>query len=166
MAEMQPEKSVETWAEAEPAEGAMSDRRQWEEAEAEVVDSPVGWVAEHIRAYVESNGQKGHLFHGMPTLLLTTRGRRSGVRRRTALIYGEAGDTYLVVASNGGLRRHPGWYLNLTEDPAVDVQIGAEIFRPGPAPPTTRRSRCCGSRWCLSSRPMTSTRPRPAATSP
>jgi len=128
MAEMQPEKSVETWAEAEPAEGAMSDRRQWEEAEAEVVDSPVGWVAEHIRAYVESNGQKGHLFHGMPTLLLTTRGRRTGIRRRTALIYGEAGESYLIVASNGGSPIHPAWYLNLTEDPAVDVQIGAETF--------------------------------------
>jgi deazaflavin-dependent oxidoreductase (nitroreductase family) len=85
-------------------------------------------VAEHIRDYVDSNGQKGHLFHGMPTLLLTTRGRRTGIRHRTALIYGEAGESYLIVASNGGSPNHPAWYLNLTEDPAVDVQIGAEIF--------------------------------------
>jgi deazaflavin-dependent oxidoreductase (nitroreductase family) len=93
-----------------------------------VVDSPTDWVSQHIRDYVQSNGRNGHLFRGMPTLLLTTRGRRSGVRRRTALIYGEAGDTYLVIASDGGAPRHPAWYLNLAEDPAVDVQIGAEIF--------------------------------------
>ena len=96
--------------------------------EEEIVDSPTPWVAKHVRSYVESNGQSGHLFHGMPTLLLTTRGRRSGVRWRTALIYGEAGDCYLVVACNGGSRSHPAWFLNLSEDPAVDVQIGGETF--------------------------------------
>lgn len=135
MAEMPQEKTVKTWPEADagPAtEGAMSARQLWQESEAEaeakIVDSPTPWVAKHIRSYVDSNGQNGHLFHGMPTLLLTTRGRRTGVRRRTALIYGEAGDTYLVVASNAGERNHPGWYLNLTEDPAVDVQIGGEVF--------------------------------------
>ena len=94
----------------------------------EVLDSPNDWVAQHIRDYVQSNGRNGHLFRGVPTLLLTTRGRRSGVRRRTALIYGEAGDSYLVIASDGGAPKHPAWYLNLAEDPAVDVQIGAEIF--------------------------------------
>ena len=96
--------------------------------EEEAVDSPTDWVAQHIRDYVQSNGRNGHLFRGVPTLLLTTRGRRSGVRRRTALIYGEAGDSYLVIASDGGAPKHPAWYLNLAEDPAVDVQIGAEIF--------------------------------------
>ena len=93
-----------------------------------VADSPTDWVSQHIRDYVQSNGRNGHLFRGVPTLLLTTRGRRSGVRRRTALIYGEAGDSYLVIASDGGAPKHPAWYLNLAEDPAVDVQIGAEIF--------------------------------------
>jgi deazaflavin-dependent oxidoreductase (nitroreductase family) len=93
-----------------------------------VADSPTDWVRQHIRDYVQSNGRNGHLFRGVPTLLLTTRGRRSGVRRRTALIYGEAGDSYLVIASDGGAPKHPAWYLNLAEDPAVDVQIGAEIF--------------------------------------
>jgi deazaflavin-dependent oxidoreductase (nitroreductase family) len=104
----------------QPENGTSADER--------VEDSPTPWVAKHIRSYVESNGQNGRLFHGMPTLLLTTRGRRSGLLRRTALIYGEAGDTYLVVASDGGSPSHPNWYLNLTEDPAVDVQIGGEIF--------------------------------------
>ena len=64
----------------------------------------------------------------MYTLLLTTRGRRSGQLRRTALIYGRDGDRYLVVASVGGSARHPAWYLNLTEHPEVEVQVGAERF--------------------------------------
>lgn len=94
----------------------------------EVFDSPKGWVAKHIRRYVESDGTKGHRWNGVHTLLLTTRGRRSGKLRRTALIYGRDGDRYLVVGSNGGAKKHPSWYLNLTENPKVEVQVGAERF--------------------------------------
>ena len=54
----------------------------------------------------------------MPTLLLTTRGRRSGRLRRTPLIYGRDGDRYVVVASYGGSPQHPDWYFNLADDPA------------------------------------------------
>lgn len=99
----------------------------WHEDEA-VVNSPTGWVAKHIRSYVETGGKKGHLYHGMPSLLLTTRGRKSGRLRRTALIYGRDDDRYLIVASNGGARNHPSWYLNLVEHPEVGVQAGAEKF--------------------------------------
>jgi deazaflavin-dependent oxidoreductase (nitroreductase family) len=94
----------------------------------EVVDNPTGWVAAHIRRYVESGGADSR-FHGMPTLLLTTRGRKSGTLRRTALICGRDGDRYAVVASNGGSPRHPAWYLNLAADPAVEVQVGPETFQ-------------------------------------
>jgi deazaflavin-dependent oxidoreductase (nitroreductase family) len=94
----------------------------------EVTDSPTGWVARHIRRYVETDGRKGHRWSGVHTLLLTTRGRRSGKLRRTALIYGRDGDRYLVVASNGGAKKHPSWYLNLAESPEVSVQVGAETF--------------------------------------
>ncbi|RLP86038.1 nitroreductase family deazaflavin-dependent oxidoreductase [Micromonospora sp. CV4] len=93
-----------------------------------IEDSPVGWVASHIRRYVETGGAEGGTYHGYPALLLTTRGRRSGKLRRTALIYGRDGDTYLLVASNGGAVKHPAWYLNLSSDPAVEVQVGAERF--------------------------------------
>jgi deazaflavin-dependent oxidoreductase (nitroreductase family) len=82
----------------------------------------------HIRRYVETDGRKGHRWSGVHTLLLTTRGRRSGKLRRTALIYGRDGDRYLVVASNGGAKKHPSWYLNLAESPEVSVQVGAETF--------------------------------------
>lgn len=80
---------------------------------------PVG-VARHIREYVETDGRKGHRWNGVPTLLLTTRGRRTGKLRRTALIYGRDGDAYVVVASRGGARHHPQWYLNLAPDPEVE----------------------------------------------
>jgi deazaflavin-dependent oxidoreductase (nitroreductase family) len=94
----------------------------------QVLDSPTGWVAKHIRRYVETNGEQGQIYNGMPALLLTTRGRRSGKLRRTALFYGQDGDRYLLVASNGGARGHPLWYLNLVDHPEVELQIGAETF--------------------------------------
>jgi deazaflavin-dependent oxidoreductase (nitroreductase family) len=59
---------------------------------------------------------------------VTTRGRKSGKLRRTALYYGRDGDRYLLVASNGGAHTHPAWYLNLLEHPEVRVQVGAEQF--------------------------------------
>ncbi|MET8351252.1 MULTISPECIES: nitroreductase family deazaflavin-dependent oxidoreductase [unclassified Micromonospora] len=93
-----------------------------------IEDSPVGWVASHIRRYVESDGADGGRYHGYPALLLTTRGRRSGKLRRTALIYGRDGDSYLLVASNGGATTHPAWYLNLSADPTVEIQVGADRF--------------------------------------
>ena len=92
----------------------------------EVFDSPRAWVKSHIQEYVETDGKKGHRWRGLPTLLLTTRGRTSGKLRRTALIYGRDGDNYLVVASNGGAADHPFWYLNLTANPDVEIQVGAD----------------------------------------
>lgn len=94
----------------------------------EVFDSPTGWVAKHIKRYVETDGESGHHWSGHDTLLLTTRGRKTGKLRRTALIYGRDGDRYLVVGSHGGSARHPAWFLNLVEHPDVDVQVGAEKF--------------------------------------
>ncbi|RKF25604.1 nitroreductase family deazaflavin-dependent oxidoreductase [Micromonospora globbae] len=95
----------------------------------QVLDSPASWVAEHIHRYVATDGAEGHEWRpGVFTLLLTTRGRRSGALRRTALIYGRDGDDYLVVASQGGAPRHPAWYLNLLADPRAEVQVGAERF--------------------------------------
>lgn len=94
----------------------------------QVKDSPTGWVREHVQSYLASNGAEGHLWRGVPTLLLTTTGRRTGDRRRTALIYSEDGSDLVVVASYGGAPKHPAWYLNLVADPQVEVQVGAETF--------------------------------------
>jgi len=96
----------------------------------EIVDNPDDWVGEHIREYVATDGQRGHRLPGWKasTLLLVTRGRRSGKLRRTALAYAEHDGRYVVVASNGGAPRHPGWYLNLVADPAVQVQVRDDRF--------------------------------------
>ena len=83
---------------------------------------------EHVRRYQESGGEDGHAWDRTSALLLTTRGRRSGAERTTALIYGQDGEDYLVVASYAGRDRHPAWYLNLEADPEVTVQVGPERF--------------------------------------
>jgi deazaflavin-dependent oxidoreductase (nitroreductase family) len=93
-----------------------------------VVDSPRDFVQEHIRRYVETDGAEGAEYLGYRALLLTTVGRRSGARRRTALYYGRDGDDYLLVASRGGDPNHPSWYLNLDANPEVEVQVGGEVF--------------------------------------
>jgi deazaflavin-dependent oxidoreductase (nitroreductase family) len=93
-----------------------------------VYDSPKGWVADHIKTYTESGGRRGHRWHGVNTLLLTTRGRKTGKLRRTALIYGQDDDRYVVVASMGGAPKHPEWFLNLMADPQVSIQVGEEEF--------------------------------------
>lgn len=94
-----------------------------------VLDSPVGWVNEHIRKYVASDGAEGHEWQpGVFTLLLTTVGRKSGQPRRTALIYQPYGDAYVVVASHGGAAEHPAWYRNLDARNEARVQVQADVF--------------------------------------
>ncbi|HET9141960.1 nitroreductase family deazaflavin-dependent oxidoreductase [Actinophytocola sp.] len=85
-------------------------------------------MAKHVREYLATDGETGQRFYGVPALLITTRGRRSGKLRRTALYYGQDGDRYVVIASNGGSPEHPNWYRNLAADPTVEVQVGAERF--------------------------------------
>jgi deazaflavin-dependent oxidoreductase (nitroreductase family) len=93
-----------------------------------IYDSPTDWVRKHIHSYIETDGRSGHEWKGAPTLLLVTRGRKSGKLRRTALIYGDDGDRYVIVASHGGNAKHPTWYLNLIAHPDVEVQINGEKF--------------------------------------
>jgi deazaflavin-dependent oxidoreductase (nitroreductase family) len=81
---------------------------------------------EHIRRYRETGGQVGYLWNDAPTLLLTTVGRRTGEPRTSALIFGQDGDDYLVVASMGGAPQHPQWYLNLTANPVAEIQVRAD----------------------------------------
>jgi deazaflavin-dependent oxidoreductase (nitroreductase family) len=97
---------------------------------------PPGWQREHARRYLETGGQDGHIWEGVPTLLLTTTGRRSGAARTTPLIYGRSGDRYLVVASRGGAPAHPSWYENLVARPEVQVQVMADRFKARARPAT------------------------------
>jgi deazaflavin-dependent oxidoreductase (nitroreductase family) len=83
---------------------------------------------EHVRRYRETDGEVGYLWRGVPTLILTTTGRRTGQPRPTPLIFGQEGGAYVVVASKGGSARHPAWYLNLAANPKVEVQVKGERF--------------------------------------
>ena len=94
------------------------------ESRAELPD----WIADHLKRYLETDGEDGHIWRGVPTLLLTTTGRKSGEPLQLPLIYGKDGDRYLVVASKGGAPGHPAWYLNLVDNPSVEVQVAADRF--------------------------------------
>jgi deazaflavin-dependent oxidoreductase (nitroreductase family) len=83
---------------------------------------------DHIRAYRESGGEVGYIWNGVPTLLLTATGRRTGQKRTSALIFGRDGDDYLVVASMGGAPSHPLWYLNLQANPEAAIQVKADTL--------------------------------------
>jgi deazaflavin-dependent oxidoreductase (nitroreductase family) len=78
---------------------------------------------DHVDRYLATDGQEGHDWQGTQTLILTTKGRRSGQQRQHPLIYGRHGNDYLVVASKGGAPRHPAWYLNLDANPDVEIQV-------------------------------------------
>ena len=85
---------------------------------------------EHVRRYVESDGEVGYIWReGSPILILTVTGRRSGTEYSTPLIFGEDGGNYVIVGSQGGRPQHPDWYLNLVANPEVGVQVKADRFR-------------------------------------
>jgi deazaflavin-dependent oxidoreductase (nitroreductase family) len=85
---------------------------------------------EHIDRYLATDGEEGYDWqNGTTILLLFTKGRKSGALRTHPLIYREYGDSYLIVASKGGAPEPPDWYLNLQQNPEVEVQIKGERFR-------------------------------------
>ncbi|MGH0037905.1 MAG: nitroreductase/quinone reductase family protein [Myxococcota bacterium] len=98
--------------------------------------SEVPWIAEHIALY-RSDPEKAHMWDStplggpglLPTLLLTTTGRKSGEPRSLPLIYGEAGDAYVIIASKGGLPNHPIWFLNLEANPECELMVGPKKVR-------------------------------------
>ena len=83
---------------------------------------------DHVRAYRESAGEVGYLWNGVPTLLLTATGRRTGRKLTSPLIFARDGDDYLIVASMGGAPRHPNWFLNLQAKPEAEIQVKAETL--------------------------------------
>ena len=83
----------------------------------------------HTALYKASGGRLGRNMRGSEVVLLTTTGRTSG-KRRTSPLFGRAdGDSWVVIASNGGHPEHPTWYLNLRDNPDVELQVGAETTR-------------------------------------
>ena len=89
--------------------------------------SPSTHAAEQVERFEASGGSEGNTMRGVPVIILWTRGRRSGVLRKTPLMRVVDGDRYAVVASKGGHPQHPVWYHNLSADPHVSLQDGPEV---------------------------------------
>jgi deazaflavin-dependent oxidoreductase (nitroreductase family) len=82
----------------------------------------------HLRRYLETNGEVGYLWNGVPILVMTTKGHRSGEPRRHPIIFSRDDDNYVVIASKGGSPEHPKWYLNLCAEPRVQLQVKGDKF--------------------------------------
>lgn len=99
--------------------------------EGEYEPSPAKWVRDQVEEYESSGGQKGNtlLETGMPVIIVTARGNKSGKVRKFALMRVEHDGEYALVASKGGSPTHPVWYYNLKADPtSVAIQDGPEPF--------------------------------------
>jgi deazaflavin-dependent oxidoreductase (nitroreductase family) len=78
----------------------------------------------HQSVYERTDGRLGHRLIGVPSLILRSTGRRSGATRAAVLAYGRDGDSYVVVASNGGGDQPPAWLHNVRANPAIGIQVG------------------------------------------
>ncbi|MEV8048242.1 nitroreductase family deazaflavin-dependent oxidoreductase [Streptomyces griseoluteus] len=96
--------------------------------EGEYEPSPEQWVRDQVELYESSGGREGNtlLDTGLPVIILTTRGNRSGKIRKTPLMRVEHDGKYAVVASVGGAPKHPVWYFNVKADPTVELQDGPQ----------------------------------------
>ncbi|MGX1758009.1 nitroreductase family deazaflavin-dependent oxidoreductase [Streptomyces lydicus] len=86
--------------------------------------SPEQWVRDQVEEYEGSGGTKGTTIHGLPVVVLTTRGAKSGKIRKSPVMRVEHDGAYAAVASVGGAPRHPVWYHNMVADPRVELQDG------------------------------------------
>lgn len=92
--------------------------------EGEYEPSPEKWVRNQVALFEGSGGTEGTTMRGMPVIILTTRGAKSGKIRKSPLMRVEHNGTYAVVASLGGAPKHPVWYHNVVADPRVELQDG------------------------------------------
>ncbi len=95
----------------------------------EYIPSKSSWVAEQVELYESSLGTKGTTLKdtGLPVIIVTHRGRKTGAVRKTPLMKAMDGDSYILVASMGGAPKHPDWYHNLKEQPNVEIRDKAEV---------------------------------------
>jgi F420H(2)-dependent quinone reductase len=91
---------------------------------AEYIPSPRDWVREQVELYESSGGTRGTtlLDTGLPVIIVTNRGRKTGAIRKTPLMRVKDGANYVLVGSQGGAPTDPGWVYNLRTDPAVEVR--------------------------------------------
>ena len=93
------------------------------------VPSPHQWVRDQVAEYESSGGTRGNTLRGMPVVIVTMRGARTGALRKVPLMRVEHDGAYLAVASQGGAPTHPAWYHNLRANPDVEVQDGPSVVR-------------------------------------
>jgi len=99
--------------------------------EGEYEPSTAKWVRDQVADYESSGGKRGSTLResGLPVIIVTSRGNKSGKLRKTPLMRVEHDGEYLLVGSQGGAPTHPVWYYNLKADPqAVTIQDGPEPF--------------------------------------
>ena len=95
----------------------------------EYIPSPSDWVAEQVELYEESQGTQGLTLRdtGLPVIIVTNRGRKTGAIRKTPLMRAVDGNSYILVASKGGAPKHPLWYHNLKAEPNVEIRDATEV---------------------------------------
>jgi F420H(2)-dependent quinone reductase len=86
--------------------------------------SPEGWVREQVKAYESSGGTEKTTLRGVPVVVVTSVGARSGKLRKNPVMRVEHDGVYALVASKGGAPAHPTWYHNLRADPHIELQDG------------------------------------------
>ncbi len=94
-------------------------------SEGTYIPSPAKRAADQVETYERTDGREGGDLRGVPVIILTTRGRKTGAIRKTPLMRVNDGEEYAVVASKGGAPEHPVWYLNIRNDPTVQLQDGS-----------------------------------------
>jgi deazaflavin-dependent oxidoreductase (nitroreductase family) len=101
-----------------------------EAAMTEYIPSPREWVAEQVELYEGSGGKEGLTLRdtGLPVIIVTNRGRKTGAIRKTPLMRAVDGNSYILVASQGGAPKHPQWYYNLKAGPNVEIRDKTEVF--------------------------------------
>jgi deazaflavin-dependent oxidoreductase (nitroreductase family) len=90
----------------------------------EYVPSPSAWVRDQVALYESSGGTEGTTMRGLPVVVVTSHGARSGKLRKTPLMRVEHEGSYALVASQGGAPEHPTWYWNLRAHPTIELQDG------------------------------------------
>ncbi|MDA1010002.1 MAG: nitroreductase family deazaflavin-dependent oxidoreductase [Chloroflexi bacterium] len=93
------------------------------------IPSPSQWVRDQVELYERTDGAEGNTLRdtGMPVIIVTNTGNKTGGIRKTPLMRVKVGDAYLAVASKGGAPEHPQWYHNLKAHPDVTVRDRAEV---------------------------------------
>lgn len=94
------------------------------------IPSPRQWVAEQVELYEGSGGSAGLTLRdtGLPVIIVTNRGWKTGAIRKTPLMRVADGNNYILVASQGGAPTHPKWYHNLKADPNVEIRDKTKVY--------------------------------------